>query len=88
MKKKRTDRRGLEEEDQAPAVRAQAAALAAARELKDRIIDLIRNGRRLDGVTRLTDVAIAVRVGGGCLPSKVSAIRAELLAAGEEVAAP
>lgn len=66
-----------------PDLHAAAAALAASRAQRDAIIDLIRNGRRQDGVTPLSDVAIAVRVGGGCLPSRVAEVRREMEGEGE-----
>jgi hypothetical protein len=64
------------EEDDRAEVKKRSAALLAARARREQIIELF--GFRRHNGEPLSDVAIAVRVGCGCLPSEVKKVREEL----------
>lgn len=66
----------FDDDDDGGDVKGRAAALAAALELRERIRDLVANGRRRDGTTPLSNVAIAARL--GCRVELVREVRAEM----------
>lgn len=64
------------EEDDPAEVKRRSAALVASRARREQIVELFQFRRRCG--EPLSDVAIAVRVGCGCLPSEVKKVREEL----------